>query len=208
MKKENWFRQWNYDYPIKVVKLWGKENKKQIKKIGNIICWLIIFLFVIIFCNYKIKQVVASYTTYANEKQEREDYLATQQFMRELILREQERKNQLDKEYQEKQRIERLVKTWQREKEELDANYQVGNYIYITDLNDSKQLDSKVGQIRKIVGLTLYGTWGECITYNHSIIYNISYREYKEERDKELKVRLKSQQKKKFTSWGLHPSTS
>lgn len=200
MRRDSILRQFNYDYPIRVFKNWKKENKKAIHKWVNIISFIILVIMIILFCNHHIKKVFASYVSYATEKQEREAYLEGQQMMRELALKNKLAKEQTDKELQEKKRIDRIVKEWQIKKQELDEHYQVGNYIMIC--YTQAKLLSRVGQIRKIVGLTIYGTWGDSIEYDKSKIKNLSWKEYREEREKENNQRIKANKKKKFVSWG------
>lgn len=203
MKRDSFFRQFNYDAPVKLFMIWSKKNKKAIKKWINIISFILLVIFGLLFCNYKIREAIASYTAYATEKAEREAYLEGQQMMRELALANKRKKDELNAAVQEKNRIDRENKRLERLKEELDQNYAIGNPIYITQINDSERLDSNVGKITKIQGLKLYGTWGEPINYDKSKIRNISAKEMKETREAENKKRInENQKKKKFVSWG------
>ena len=203
MKRDNFLNQWNYDYPKKKIKQRGKENKKQIKRNINIVCWIIILITMTVFCNHKMQKVIANHQSFMQEKKEREEYLERLQYTNELILQNKQRKIAEEKEKQKQKKKQQEELKQEEMKQELKNNYAIGNPIYVTDINDSARLDSHVGKITKIQGLKIYGTWGEPITYNNSKIINISSKEMKETREAEDKKRIKeNQKKKKVSTWG------
>lgn len=93
---------------------------------------------------------------------------------------------------------------------ELNANFQIGDWIKITWWGDIKwgavapDDASCTGQIKSISGDKIKGTWGDYeLQYRKAYFQRISKKEYLELREKEQKRRDRKNAKPKYKTWGI-----
>lgn len=135
-----------------------------------------------------------------------------------LILEAEEsdriKQAEIEKKYKEEREKEYQAKKLAYRVEELNEKFVRGDWVIITwwmhpsPSPEAPVGTSRTGQIKKIVGDKVYGTWGDnALTYSEDVWHRCSQQEYLEARKKEqLEKDKKEKKKKKFVSWGLHPS--
>lgn len=140
---------------------------------------------------------------------------ATDNLIAEAIERDRVRQEKAHQEYIAKYNAELEAKKMVEKVEALNKNFTRGDWIIITWWRNpspsptAPEGTSCTGQIKKIVGDKVYGTWGDnALTYEEEVWHRCSKGEYLEARQKEQKKRDKAKIKKEFVSWGIHPSTA
>ena len=134
--------------------------------------------------------------------------------MQEAIASTKEKERVASEKYLKEQQEEYELKRYNKKVEELNANFTKGDWVIITWWRNPETTyiapkgTSRTGQINKIEGDKVYGTWGDnALTYGEEVWHRCSQKEYLEARKKEQKEKdRKNAPKKKFVSWGLHPS--
>lgn len=139
---------------------------------------------------------------------------STDTIIAEAIERDRARQDKAHQEYIAKYNAELEAKKMAEKVKALNENFTRGDWIIITWWRNpspsptAPEGTSCTGQIQKIVGDKIYGTWGNnALTYEEEIWHRCSKREYLETRQKEQSKRDKAKIKKEFVSWGMHPST-
>lgn len=219
-RKLKWYEKINWDAPLKNFCVWLEKTFDDYGvqiSVGMFIAMIILFIiFGIPFIHQEANKTIAGFKNHIElEKALKEkDYLEKEKYLEQW--EENKRQEQIklieNEELKKKLEEERIIKEISDTKEEMkDKGLVVGSYIKITwwweDTNHEGPIsknNSQVGQIKKVVGTCLYGTWGDTIIdcYQGSSVFTlISYKDYKEIKEKEERAKNKTT-KKQFKSWG------
>ena len=216
----NFIASYNWiSYPLYIIGKSLHRNRKRIKRGVITLSAIIIGVTLSNLVKPVTEVVIASYTNAVELKRAeilntaREAWEREQEFVRQQ--REKVRRAAYDKKHKEMLEKERIQKV----EEEIKENFGIGDYIIVTwwgtDYGtgpDAPEYASKTGQISKIDGEYIYGTWGDnCGLKWESEHWEIcSKKEYLDARANEQKKRdrMNNKNKKKFKSWGLYPGTT
>lgn len=216
--RNSWFYQWNYDAPIYWFKDWLKRHHKKIYKIFFKTLAILIGIWLSKAVPTAINDIYADFTNHQImikkqkaqiEKEARDRELAYVKHLEEV--EKQKKFNEEIRQLEEKRKKQEI-------EDEIKSEYGLYSWIDITwwwgethrTGPSAPRTCSRVGQIRKIDGDLIYGTWGdEVLIYQVDHFHTISKKEYLDIRKKEQIQRDREEQKKnkKFKSWGLYPGT-
>lgn len=214
IRKRHWWNDYNFYAPLIWFRDWLITKKKIIKKIIIKASGIAMGLWIASVMPYTINEIVANYQS----EQELKKMLAIK-IQQEAMLKEQRYLEAIQKAEQDKKHNEELKKLEEQKRlqeieDEIKESFGVGDYVIITwwhkDLNGPipPEGNSGTGQISKIKGEYVYGTWGEeALLYGSDHWGVCSKKDYFDYRAKEQKVRDRKNNKSKHKSWGLHPQT-
>ena len=217
--RNSWFYQWNYSAPIYWLKDWLKKNHKRLYRFIFKGCAILLGIWLSYAAPMVINDVYADFINHQIllqkqkmqiEKEARDREIAYLKRMKEIEDRKiKNAELKREEEERQKQEIE----------DEIKSEYGLYSWIEITWWGDrshttgpnAPKSESRTGQILKIQGKYIYGSWGdEVLNYEHDHFRLISKKEYLEIRKKEQlkKDRENAKKNKKFKSWGLYPGTT
>lgn len=155
-----------------------------------------------------VRPITSAYTYMARKIDSTDTIIA------EAIERDRARQEKAHQEYIAKYNAELEAKKMAEKVKALNENFARGDWIIITWWRNpspsptAPEGTSCTGQIKKIVGDKVYGTWGDnALIYEEEVWHRCSKREYLDARQREQKKKDKAKTKKEFVSWGMHPST-
>ena len=216
--RNSWWFQWNYSAPLYWFRDWLKKNHKKIYKLLFKGCAIFMGIWLSSALPMVINDVYADFTNHQLMQKRQKEQLEREAIERELAYIKHLREVENEKKRNEKLRQEEEERQKQEIEEEIKSKYGLYSWIEITWWGDKIHITgpdaprncSRTGQIKKIDGKYLYGTWGkDPLTYKSDVFHLISKKEYLEIRKKEQLARDREEVKKhkKFKSWGLYPGT-
>lgn len=216
--RNSWFYQWNYLAPLYWFRDWLKKNHKKIYKLFFKGCAIFMGVWLAGSVPIVINQVYADFTNHQLILKKQKEQIEREAVEREIAYLKHLQDVENEKKRNEKLRQEEEKRRKQEIEDEIKSEYGLYSWIEITWWGDSSHTtgpqapltQSRTGQIRKIDGKYISGTWGdEVLNYESDHFHCISKKEYLEIRKKEQLARDRAEAKKhkKFKSWGLYPGT-
>ena len=218
-KTRKWYQDYNWLFWLFALDNWLKKNDKKIKKFLEKIFVILLGIYLANALPTTIQETIANYE---NQKHIKEIQIQENIRLAKIRKEELERQKQEDLKNKELQKQLKLEEEQNRIKEiesEIKSQYQIGDFIIITWWNDNlqgpepPQSCSSSGQIKKIQGEYIYGTWsyGEkeiSLKYNSDVWHKCKRQEYLDVRRTEEKQKAKKEKKKVYKTWGLYPGTT
>ena len=214
--RKSWFYQWNYEAPLYWFKDWLKKNYKKLYKILFRSCAILIGIWLSGAIPNVINEVYADFTSYQIMIKKQKEQIIKEAQEREAAYLLKLQREEEEKKYNEKLKREEEERQKQEVQDEIITKYGLFSWIEITWWRDIANgpnpppMNSRAGQIKKVDGDRIYGTWGnEVLIYDKDCFHLISHKEYLDIRKNEQlkKDRAEAKKNKKFKSWGLYPGT-
>ena len=216
--RNSWWYQWNYSAPLYWICDWFKKQRKKISRLFMKTSAILVGIWLSMAAPAAIEETYAEFESHKAmvEKENRriaEEAKAKEQaYIKYLNDIEIRKKHNEEERQKEQARIEKEIE------DEIKNEYGLYSWIEITWWGDKSHTtgpdapgsNSRTGQILKIQGRYIYGSWGdEVLNYEYDHFGLISKKEYLDIRQKEQKKkdRENAKKSKKFKSWGLYPGT-
>ena len=165
-----------------------------------------------------INNIYADFTSHQQMQKRIKEQIEKEAREKEIVYLKRIQEVEEEKKRNEAKRQEEEKRKMQEVEDEIKSEYGLYSWIEITWWGDKSHstgpdapaTSSRVGQIKKIKGKYIYGSWGDDVL-NHELdhFHLISHKEYINIRAREQLKRDRETAKvnKKFKSWGLYPGT-